>query len=266
MSARFNQILVVDSLPSAERGLVDRLFEDMGLWAQVAGEAPAIVRRSLGGASELSVLLGECAELASRENYVPLLHIECHGHSEGLEFSDGSTLPWSDLKPDLVALNVATKLNLVVIVSACFGGDIARISGADDRAPFWGFVGPKESVSAGELTAAMSAFYQTLLTTKSTQLAMEALRRSEAGDKFWNLSAASIFRLIEGAYNRDYLTDQNVARRALVLRALAAQQGFEWRVEQVEQMIRDPRIMAEMRDHFFMVDLFPDHRERFAPG
>jgi hypothetical protein len=264
MSARFNQILVIDSLPDGERGLIDRLFDDMQFWAQVFGQAPAIVRRSLTSASDLPELLDECADVARREPYVPMLHLECHGHGTGLEFSDGSILHWTDLKPHLVALNVATKLNLVLIVAACFGGDIARISGADDRAPFWGFVAPKAEISAGLLSDAMSAFYQTLLRTKSAQLAMEALRGSQAGSQFWNLSAATIFKLIDEEHARDYLADENVARRAIVMRALAAQQGVEWPLQDVEQMIRDPQYLTRMRDRFFMVDLFPDNRERFA--
>ena len=264
MSASFNQILVVDSLPDAERGVVGRLFDDMCVWAEIAGEAPSIVRRSLVNSEELPALLRECAEAARKNPYVPMLHIECHGHGEGLEFADGSTMSWRDLKPELIALNEATKLNLVIIVAACFGGDIARISGADDRAPFWGFVGPKEEISTGQLAEAMSGFYQVLLTERSTERAIEALRRSEAGSKFWNLSAATIFKLIGESYSREYLTNENVTRRALVLRALASQQGVEWPVEEIERMIRDPRYIEQMRDRFFMVDLFPENRERFA--
>lgn len=266
MSARFNQILVADSLPEGQRGMVDRLFQDMQLRAELVGEAPAIVRRSLTSAAELPVLLRECADGARRQPYVPMLHIECHGHPDGLEFEDGSIFPWADLKPDLVALNEATKLNLVIIVAACFGGDIARISGADDRAPFWGFVGPKGEISSGQLSDAMTAFYQTLLTTRSTLLAMKALRATDAGPMFWNLSAATIFKLIEEGFNIEYLADRNVAQRAMVLRALASQQGVHWPVEMVEEMLRDPRHMAQFRERFFMIDLFPEHRERFAPG
>lgn len=264
MSARYNQILVVDSLPDAERGVLDRLFDDMTGWAEVAEEPPTPVRVSLANANELPALLGQCADAVRTHPYVPLLHIECHGHDEGLQFADGSTLSWRDLKLHLVALNEATKLNLVVIIAACFGGSIARISGADDRAPFWGFIGPKEEISTGQLSDAMSAFYQALFMTKSSHRAIEALRATEGGGKFWILSAQAIFKLIGESYSREYLTDTNVAQRAMVLRALAAQQGVEWPVEEVERMIRDPRYMDRMRARFFMLDLFPDHRERFA--
>lgn len=264
MSARFNQILVIDSLSDGERGLVDRLFDDMQLWASVCGQAPAIVRKTLTTASDLPALLDECADVAWREPYVPMLHLECHGHGTGLQFSDGSILHWADLKPNLVALNVATKLNLVIIVAACFGGGVARISGAEDRAPFWGFVAPKEEIAAGPLSDAMAVFYETLLNTKSAQLAMEALRGSQAGNKFWYLSAATIFKNIEEVYISEYLADENVARRATVLRAVAAQHGVEWAFGEVEQMIRDPRHWIQMRNRFFMVDLYPENRERFA--
>jgi hypothetical protein len=58
---------------------------------------------------------------------IPLLHIECHGHPEdGLEFENSSLFSWESLSESLSLLNAATKFNLFVILSACFGGHLLK--------------------------------------------------------------------------------------------------------------------------------------------
>ena len=271
MSAKFNQILFVDALPEGENTAA-RLHADVSDWAHVMEQTPAIVFRRVVSAQAFIDLLRECAELAAQQPYVPLLHIECHGRDEGLEFADGSQLTWAEMKPAFVALNTATKLNLIVIVAACFGGSIGGSARVEERAPFWAFLAPKREIGAGSLEDAFSVFYQTLLRTRSSDQAMAALRATEAGNEFWQLSAPTIFRMVVDAYEENHLTDAAVQRQAARLRAMAAQHGAIRTQTQVEAMIRDPAIFEGFRQTFFMIDLFPEHAERFpaspsvAPG
>lgn len=262
MSAKFNQILVIDSLPEGENTAA-RLYADVSIWAQMMEESPAIVSRRVLSAQAFIDLLHECADLARQYPYVPLLHIECHGREEGLEFADGSQATWADMKPAFVALNTATRLNLIAIVAACFGGSIGGSARVEERAPFWAFLAPKREIGAGILEDGLSVFYQTLLRTKSSEQAMAALRATQAGNEFWQISATSIFQMIVDAYEENYLTVDAVQQRAARLRAMAAQHGAIWSQAQVEAKIRDPAIFEGFRKTFFMIDLFPEHAERF---
>lgn len=262
MSAKFNQILFVDSLPEGENTAA-RLYANVSDWAHVMEQTPAIVSKRVLSADAFIALLHECADLAREQPYVPLLHIECHGREEGLEFADGSQLTWADMKPAFVALNQATKLNLIVIVAACFGGAISGSARVEERAPFWAFLAPKREIGAGILEDAFSVFYQTLLRTRSSEQAMAALRGTEAGKEFWQLSAHTIFRMVAEAYEAHHLTDDAVQRQAARLRAMVAQHGAVWSQAQIEAKIRDPAIFEGFRRTFFMIDLFPEHVERF---
>lgn len=263
MTANFNQILIVDSLPDGQLNTAARLFADARDWAQVIGQVPHIASVRIPSSGAFLDLLAQLAHQSARDNYVPLLHIECHGREEGLEFADGSGLTWDEMKPAFVALNVATRLNLIVVVAACHGGAIAGFVRAEQRAPFWSFLAPKRQISAGDLEAALSAFYQALLMTRSSERAMDALRATHAGQEFWQLSAQTIYRLIVEGYAERRLTVDAVQKDAERLRARAAAYGAMWSQAQVEAMIRDPGIFEEFRREFFMVDLYPDHAERF---
>jgi len=92
---------------------------------------------------------------------------------------------------------------------------------------------------------------------------MDALRATRAGQEFWQLSAQTIYRLIVEAYAERYLTVEAVQQQAERLRARAAAHGAVWSQAQMEAMIRDPGIFEDFRREFFMVDLYPEHAERF---
>lgn len=263
MTANFNQILIVDSLPEGQINTAARLFADVRDWARIIGEVPHIANVRVSSGTEFLDLLARLADQASRYPYVPLLHIECHGREEGLEFSDKSKLTWSDMKPSFVALNVATRLSLIVVVAACHGGAIASFVRAEQRAPFWAFLAPKQKIVAGDLEEALSAFYQALLMTKSSERAMGALRATRAGHNFWQLSAQTIYRLIVEGYEERHANDEEVRRLAIRLLAQAARHDAVWTQEQIENMIRDPRIFEGFRREYFMIDLYPEHAERF---
>lgn len=265
MNATFNQILIVDSLPEGQLNTAARLFADARDWARVIGDVPHIASVRVPSSGAFLDLLARLAQQASRDAYVPLLHIECHGEEEGLEFADGSRLTWDDMKPAFVALNVASRLNLITVVAACHGSAIASFVRAEHRAPFWAFLAPKRHISAGNLETALSAFYQALMMTRSSEQAMGALRATQAGNEFWQLSAQTIYRLIVEGYAERHLTDEAVGHRAEHLRAQAAEHGAIWSQAQIETMIRDPGIFERFHREFFMIDLYPEHGERFPP-
>jgi hypothetical protein len=55
----------------------------------------------------------------------PCLQIDCHGGPESLEFADGSIMAWRDLKPLVMAINYAARMNLFLVMASCHGGYFA---------------------------------------------------------------------------------------------------------------------------------------------
>ncbi len=142
MPALFNQIFILDSLPAKEAGAARRLFDDVSVQARTAAEAPAVVLHRAGSFGHFANVMEQCAQLAEREPYVPLVHLECHGSQDGLQFADGSQATWSEVKQTLTPLNVATRLNLIVVISACNGSTLAGTVEVSERARYGGSSGP----------------------------------------------------------------------------------------------------------------------------
>jgi hypothetical protein len=56
---RFNQILIVDSIPAGERNTARELYHDVGLRAQVFAPAPEVRYRRVESQAEFLMLLPE---------------------------------------------------------------------------------------------------------------------------------------------------------------------------------------------------------------
>ncbi len=151
---RFNQLLIVDSIPVGEHNTARDLHQDVVLRAQVFAPAPQVIYRRVESREEFLALLVELTAAAAAAGDVPVLHIECHGNEEGLAFADRSFAAWAELKGPLTSLNIATGMNLLVVVSACDGSALTYTLGLTDRAPLHGLIGPtRPSVPSSPETA-----------------------------------------------------------------------------------------------------------------
>src|SRR4029079_6640356 len=56
----------------------------------------------------------------------PVIHIESHGSADGLVLASGELVSWDELVNLLRPINVASRLNLFVSISACYGENLAR--------------------------------------------------------------------------------------------------------------------------------------------
>lgn len=264
---RFNQILVVDSVPIGERNTARNLHADVAMRAKLVEEAPAVVYLRVESSDHFLAVLDQLIAAVEQHQHVPILHIECHGSQEGLQFADGSRSRWLELKPKLMALNTATRLNLLVIVSACEGSAIASTVGVVDRAPLWGFIGPMREVYPEQLEISFLAFYETLFRSRSASEAMAALRKSAPDSTYMLMTAETMFQLIWDHYQAEYENTEAVAERAYRLHVQMADWPPERRrtPEGIAQFSREinPRIFERFRDRFFMLDLYPENASRF---
>ena len=95
---------------------------------------------------------------------IPVLHLESHGCSTGLEGPDSNggkeLLTWEELTEPLQQLNLATRCNLVVFVAACIGyaGILALCQGP--RVPAVALIGPDDSLMPKNLLEGTKEFYR----------------------------------------------------------------------------------------------------------
>jgi hypothetical protein len=264
---RFNQILVIDSIPTGELNTAKRLFEDLETYAAAYSPSPAVQYVRVESGDELIEQISKCRKDVVERDVVPMLHIECHGDEDGFQFADGSLADWEELKSPITELNVATRLNLLIAVAACTGGAIAKVLRMSDRAPFWGLIGPTRAVTASALEKAYRALYLTLLSTKSPAKAVEAMDAATEPGLFWRTTAQGLFEKGWAGYKKEHCSAE-----ALEVRAKRMQERFKQlsgksppTVEElkVRLVTHEPKAFERFRATFFMYDLFPEHQTRF---
>lgn len=263
MAAQFNQILIIDSIPAGEHNTARALQDDVTVLAAVApGGGPAVVGCRVESAGHFVDVLRQCEALARREPYVPLVHLECHGSPDGLQFADRSFLTWLEVKAALTPLNIATRLNLIFVISACHGMAFSSAVRVTDPAPVYAFIGPSRAMSARELLAGYLAFYGRYLQTRSSNEGAEALRQTAEQGAFIVLSSNTIFRIvIEG--QRQERRYEVLVERARELQAQARTHGIEADLDEIVAALGDPRWDQQFRRSFFMIDRYPENNERF---
>ena len=267
-SNRFNQILVVDSIPAGELNTAKRLFEDVKTHANAYAPSPAVHYLRVESGDEFIQCIRECRKRADEQDIIPMLHVECHGDEDGLQFADGSLVDWDELKLPITDLNVATRLNLMIAVAACTGGALAKVIRMSDRAPFWGLIGPTKTLTAGELEKAFSALYLTMLSTKSPAKAVAAMDAATAPGAFWRTTAQGLFEKVWARYKNEYCNPEVFEARAQRMRKRLLELSPTTLVtmEQIKSQLvnHEPKAFDRYRNSFFMCDLVAEHSERFS--
>ncbi|HEY0845604.1 MAG TPA: hypothetical protein VGE12_09555 [Noviherbaspirillum sp.] len=264
---RFNQILVVDSIPTGEYNTAKRLFEDLESHATAYSPSPAVRYVRAENAAGFFECIRMSKNAAEQHDIIPMLHIECHGDEDGFQFADGSLAGWDELKIPITELNVATGLNLMVAVAACTGGALAKVMRMGDRAPFWGLIGPTRTLTAGELERAYAALYLTLLSTKSPANAVLAMDKATSPGLFWRTTAQGLFENVWRHYKSEHCTPSSLEMRGKRMIEHLRESGVSPLPSMDVLMKRftshEPVAFDRYRQTFFMCDLFPEHSNRF---
>lgn len=266
-SNRFNQILVVDSIPKGEYNTATRLFEDLETYATAYSPSPTVRYMRVENAAEFFQCLLMAKEYAEQHDVIPMLHIECHGDEDGFQFADGSLADWDEIKVPITELNVATGLNLMIAVAACTGGALAKVMRMGDRVPFWGLIGPTRTLTAGELEKAYVALYLTLLSTKSPADAVTAMEQATTPGLFWRTTAQGLFEKVWRSYKTEHCTIAALEMRGGRMMERLSESGVS-ALPSMDQLLsrfiaHEPIAFARYRQTFFMCDIFPEHSNRF---
>jgi hypothetical protein len=124
-------------------------------------------------------------------NYLPAIHISAHGNTAGISLSDGSIVPWSELRDLLVPLNSAMKGTLLLCMSACKGLSACSMAmnTKETDPPFFAVIGNAATPSWAETAVAYAAFYHVLSSGKTVNDALEAMKAA-SDNKDWHLMTA----------------------------------------------------------------------------
>ena len=196
-SFKFNSVVVLESLPPGDFRTGTELYDQILVPAAAADRRTVVLEQVPDMASFRSALSRLAREAKTLPRW-PVVHIEAHGHQGvGLLLANGDRLRWEELFQDLAALNLATRFNLLVVVSACWGADLVGILRPDRPAPVWALIGPTSEMPASQLLAAFKALYSELLASGDGVVAIEAMRGAiQRGGHLAFLPAEIIFRAV----------------------------------------------------------------------
>ncbi|MDT4288286.1 hypothetical protein RO575_01835 [Methylomonas sp. MO1] len=266
----FSKIYVLESLPQNERHTGKLLWEDID---NVICYHNRPVKTELMQAMSRSDFLGCLAriQMAAEGGEYPILHIECHGADDqsGLILADGLSLTWAELKSFLTRINVATRCNLLVVMAACYGGNLGHLIVPTEKAPFWGFIGPTGEIYPNELLSTFNAFYGELLASLDGDISLEALSAKPlSSGGYYFASALHFFTVAYAGYLKEFCSELALDQRAGRISRELRKTGSQNRPGKgaLRRWLKQTEAQSFYTYHreFFMLDLFPENASRFA--
>lgn len=273
-----DRVVVVESLAEGVRSGWN-LFEDV--LAPFRAEHPEldfeVEYHAPVSRADFFGLLDRIAQETEARDGRPLLHLEIHGSEDGsgLLLANDDEMLWGEVTERLVAINVASHNNLVVVLAVCFGGRLARIFSESLRAPAFGLVGPNKAIKLRYLAPGFRAFYRELLSSGDGDRALAALNEDGEEDDplcryFWR-SAEGAFRDHFRSYVRD--TFGSAKSRQLQVEAAVTRAretlGSSAALSDIRKAAKTTRRKAvrrafdSMSTQYLMIDKYPNERTRF---
>jgi hypothetical protein len=185
-----NHIVIVESLPAGESKTGTDLYQFLSNLPSVQNRKIPISLYSVESEAHFHELMGSLIQSAKNSGMLPIVHIECHGDEDELQFADGSCMSYLRVSRLLLQLNRATSLNLVASFAACFGGYFLRQMELLRRCPVRLMIGPTEEVTPHELRTGFITFYKTIFDTLSISDAQSRIEVMTLSNGMWVVETA----------------------------------------------------------------------------
>lgn len=268
-SLQASHIWIVEWLPNGERQtgreLHDWMRERRKNWS---------VYFSCQTKDQVIEAITKATMCAQRINIKPVLHIESHGDTDGLEGPDANGgrefLAWDELIEPLQMLNRATRCNLLVFVAACIGFAAIQALTRGPLAPAVALVGPDANIAPQNLLWGTKEFYRRWLgeSPRLTEMAESASR--EAGAVIFEPEPFVI--LAYDSFIEQWVKSIRpieINRRKIKLRDRMLQEtGLpESEIDRFLDSLPPFPPWEELQkiwDKMFMIDLYPENQERFG--
>lgn len=268
----FNKIYILESLESHERHTGAALFEDLKVWKDAYLPQLSISFLTFNDKRDLDNILASIEQATKTKNELPFIHIEAHANEDFLGTASGEGISWTDLFNSLQNINIATKNNLVVVVAACFGFHLFKITDVLERAPFYAVLGPNQAVSISEVEAGYQVFYQELFQTKEASSAIAKMNETLkcTGKRYVLVNCEDLFIMASKNYLEVHCSAK--ARLQRVEDIVSQYQALGTKtltIQEVRKIAKEAlktdnlKYIKEHHRFFVMVDLYPQNAERF---
>jgi hypothetical protein len=272
-SAKFSKVIIIQSLSDVFTG--NRLQDDLSILTVFTQGIVTSELINVNSKEQFIKLLHRIKQDVQNDEYLPIIHIEAHGNEDntGLILANNDDVSWIEMKRPLSEINIATRLNLLLCISACYGGSFASALNIEDRAPCWAMIGPKDEMYPDDLLRDYTRFYEEILKTGSGGSGLKQLNDSFTGNdaKYFFMTAEQFFEIVWTGYLRKQCSNDELNKRAnAIVRELRRKKPvgvsiIPSRNEMKNDLIRrNPEYFDIKKKHFFMMDLFGENENRFT--
>ncbi len=270
--ARFSKILIISSLPDDENQTGKDLYDWLKAVQHSQNWDVILEHKEVDSATALvSLLQYETSNILST-GLVPIIHVEAHGTDDegGVFLKNGSHVTWQELHPYLVDLNIATRLNTILILGLCSGAHFTAHMIPSDRSPCWILIGPKSTVLDLHLRDRFKEFYREIFRTGDGGESLRLLNKSsEYGEanSFLAPTAEHFFKVTYKRYLAELCTDDACRARASIIRENLKGVMFpvpHQREIALTLMTNKSAYFEDHKTNFFMIDLYEEHQDRFS--
>ena len=108
----------------------------------------------------LYTTLSTIEQKTSLTNSVPIIQLECHGNTDGIELSSYQRISWIDFFDLIRPINIASLNLLLLNLSMCYSESIIKSIDPRKRAPFRAMAGPIGKAYPIPLQSSWSDFYK----------------------------------------------------------------------------------------------------------
>jgi hypothetical protein len=203
---------------------------------------------------------------------IPVLHLEAHGGNHGLEGPNGTggreLLTWDELTEPLQNLNLATRCNLVVFVAACAGFAGIKAFQRGPRAPAVALVGPDAQVMPRNLLDGTKEFYRRWMdeSPRLLEIATSASQQSGTVNFEWEPFAVLAYEAIVERLIVSMRADERRKQINRIRQRMLEENRSAAEIEDKLALLPSslPTMWQRLWDDMFMIDLYPENRERFG--
>ncbi len=167
-----NSLVWITSLREAEKGVTNRILED--LEPHLAKLGIGFIRFEPKSQGDLYAFLDTIRERAEG-TLRPIIHLDMHGNADdGLHVvANGENAPWPHVVELFREINLATSNNLCVISLACFGFHILEYLDFSKPTPFYALVASDGEIAAGDIEEQAMRFYMRVFEAQDLAKACE---------------------------------------------------------------------------------------------
>lgn len=269
-SIHFSKIVILESLAEGKTGR--RLCEDL---RPINIQKARNIEIEYFEVDTKEVFLAQLVSLEeeAKKGHWPILHIECHGLEDttGICLANGECLSWVELKSYLTAINIATQCNLLVVLAACYGGNMVQIIQPIERAPCLAMLSPTKEIYPDEILKPLTAFYTELFYSLNLNAALNKLRTHPISNgNYYFQTAPDFFQsvyvgYIKGSADQKALKIKHRANKIymeLKKSAISPPGGIGAIKKMLKQTQHD--FFKSFYEKFFMIDIYQKNKSRFS--